>query len=83
MISNDILNIALIEYDIKWEDPTSNINYLEKKLNNLPNQIEFIILPEMFTTGFTMNAANYADSMNGKTIKWMKHVAFEKQRHIA
>ena len=83
MISNDILNIALIEYDIKWEDPTSNINYLEKKLNNLPNQIEFIILPEMFTTGFTMNAANYAESMNGKTIKWMKSVAFEKKCAIA
>ena len=50
MISNDILNIALVEYDIEWEDPISNINYLEKKLKNLPNQIELIILPEMFTT---------------------------------
>ena len=83
MISNDFLNIALIEYDIKWEDPISNINYLEKKLNNLPNQIEFIILPEMFTTGFTMNAAKYSESMNGKTIKWLKSVAFEKKCAIA
>ena len=83
MISNDFLNIALVEYDIEWEDPISNINYLEKKLNDLPNQIELIILPEMFTTGFTMNAANFAESMNGKTIKWMESLAFKKKCALA
>ena len=72
-----------MEYDIEWEDPTSNINYLEKKLKNLPNQIELIILPEMFTTGFSMNAANFAESMNGKTIKWMESLALKKNCALA
>ena len=37
----------------------------------------------MFTTGFTMNAANFAESMNGKTIKWMESLAFEKKCALA
>ena len=64
-----------MEYDIEWEDPISNINYLEK-INNLPNQIELIILPEMFTTGFTKNAANFAESMKSHKVDGI--LTFEK-----
>jgi predicted amidohydrolase len=75
------MKIALIQSDLYWEDILKNRNSFESKINQLDSQVDLIVLPEMFSTGFTMNALLMAEAMNGETILWMKSVA--KQRNCA
>jgi len=71
------LNIAVVQYDIYWENVQKNLDYLQKKLHNLPKKTDIVVLPEMFTTGFTMNVSGLAESNAGKTVQWLKRVASE------
>jgi predicted amidohydrolase len=66
------LKIALIQSDLTWENPKENRKNFKEKIENLPEEIDLIILPEMFSTGFTMNAKDVAEPMDGKTVEWMK-----------
>lgn len=68
------LKVSAIQTDIVWEDREANLKQLEGQLNKIEKQ-DIILLPEMFTTGFTMNAPKYADSMMGTTVHWMKNMA--------
>ena len=69
------LNIALVQANLVWENPVQNrINFTEK-INSIITSIDLIVLPEMFTTGFTMNATEVAETMQGDTVKWMKSMA--------
>ena len=52
---------------------------LEEKINALEEKTEIIILPEMFTTGFSMRAIDLAETMDGPSVKWMKKVSAEKK----
>ena len=65
------LQIAAIQFDIKWESKSENINIIEKYLNTI-SKTDIVLLPEMFTTGFTMQANKFSENMEGETIKWMK-----------
>lgn len=69
------LTIAIIQTHLHWENPQANRAALQSKIESLQNTANLIILPEMFTTGFTMNAAPFAESMDGETILWMKTLA--------
>lgn len=69
------LKIALIQADLVWEDPKQNLENFSKKIENISETVDLIILPEMFTTGFTMNAKNVAESMDGNTVAWMQSIA--------
>ena len=69
------LKIALIQSDLVWENPTKNRQNFTKKIEGVSEVIDLIVLPEMFTTGFTMNAKFVAETMNGKTVLWMKEMA--------
>ena len=69
------LKVALIQSDLVWENPTENRNRFEEKINAISSDIDLIILPEMFSTGFTMNASEVAETMEGETIVWMKQIA--------
>lgn len=69
------LNIALIQSDLLWENPNQNRANFTKKIENIIEEVDIIILPEMFTTGFTMNASKVAETMDGVTISWMKELA--------
>lgn len=69
------MKIALIQAPLIWENPTQNRDYFEAKIRTLLDKPDLIVLPEMFTTGFTMQPAAIAESMNGKTVLWMKTVA--------
>jgi predicted amidohydrolase len=71
------LNIALIQYDIIWEDVQANLEKLDKLFVNLPVHVNLIILPEMFATGFSMNPVKVAQAMDGSIVEWMKGVAVE------
>lgn len=66
------LKVAFIQTDLVWEDAKANRKKFKEKFEELPDDIDLIILPEMYTTGFTMNAEAVAETMDGKTIDWMK-----------
>lgn len=75
------LKIALMQSNLVWENPKQNrINFFDK-INSIEEQVDLIILPEMFTTGFTMNAQSVAETMQGETIKWMQFIA--SKRNVA
>lgn len=69
------LKIAAVQTDLFWENTTANLANLEEKLAQISNEPDLIILPEMFTTGFTMNAKSLSEPMNFTTFKWMKQMA--------
>lgn len=73
------LKVALIQADLAWENPVENRKRFQKKIESISETVDVIILPEMFTTGFTMNASSVAELMNGETILWMQKIAKEKQ----
>ena len=73
------LTISTIQTNLFWEDKSSNLAMLEEKINSLRHKTEVVILPEMFSTGFTMNAASMAEKMNGPTVDWMKNMSKENR----
>jgi predicted amidohydrolase len=75
------LMISLVQAEIAWEDPETNRARFSEKINALP-ETDLVILPEMFTTGFSMNAENLAEQPEGETLSWMKKTAMEKQAAV-
>jgi omega-amidase len=76
------LTVAIIQTSLIWENPIENRRLLNDKINTITASIDLIILPEMFTSGFTMNANSVAETMDGETIDWLKEKAKEKQTSI-
>lgn len=72
------LKVALVQTDLVWENTQLNLSNIEKSIAPLPADIDVIILPEMFNTGFTMNPAPYAENMEGDTLLWMKDISRQK-----
>lgn len=76
------MKIAIIQSDITWENPNvSRINF-EEKINSIQEEVDLIVLPEMFSTGFTMNPSVVAETMDGETISWMVFLAKKKNLAI-
>src|SRR5680860_262148 len=76
MTTSNTLNIAAIQTQLYWEDRESNLNHLQKMMKNLEDEtLDLVILPEMFTSGFTMNAAKCAEKEEGVTLDWMRKQA--------
>lgn len=71
----DTLKIAFIQSDLAWENPKQNRDYFKEKIEAITSPVDLIILPEMFTTGFTMNAKEYAETMQDKSLHWMQKMA--------
>ena len=67
------LTITLIQSDLVWEDKSANLAQFEQKLADVIDS-DIVVLPEMFTTGFTMNTS-LAETMQGPTVKWMLKMA--------
>lgn len=76
---NSNLKVAIIQTNLIWENPEENRRLLNVKIHAISSDVDLIVLPEMFTSGFTMNAASVAEKMNGKTIIWLKKIAKDKQ----
>ena len=72
------LKVALVQTDLVWENKKRNLSNIEKSIGLLPSDIDVIILPEMFNTGFTMNPAPFAEKMEGETLQWMKKISHQK-----
>lgn len=69
------LKTTIIQTNLHWEEPTANLAMLEEKIFGISEATDLIILPEMFNSGFTMNAAKVAEPMNLTTTRWMKQMA--------
>ena len=76
------MKIALIQVPLFWENPKLNRDYFEEKINAIAENVELIVLPEMFTSGFTMNPKSVAETMQGDTIIWLKNLAKAKNAAI-
>lgn len=73
------LTITTIQSDLFWEDVASNLNSFEAKIKSIDAKTGIVVLPEMFSTGFTMNTEKHAESMDGFTIEWMKRISKENK----
>jgi predicted amidohydrolase len=66
------IKISLIQSDLVWENPAENRKKFETKFSDLKGKTDIVLLPEMFTTGFSMNPRPIAETMNGNTVAWFK-----------
>ncbi|TWR26138.1 amidohydrolase [Mucilaginibacter achroorhodeus] len=71
----DNLKITVYQGYLFWENIDKNLQNISLRLSNIREKTNLIILPEMFNTGFTMNAPELAEPMDGKTMQWMKKTA--------
>ncbi|MFD2037046.1 amidohydrolase [Belliella marina] len=69
------LKIALIQTDLYWQDKTANYGMLEEKIWEIGEEVDLIVLPEMFNTGFTMEVKSMSEPMNFNACKWLKQMA--------
>lgn len=76
------MKIALLQSSLFWENPKANRNHFEEKINALAEKVDLIVLPEMFSTGFTMNPEAVFETMEGETIQWMQSLTKAKNSAI-
>ena len=69
------LTITTIQSNLFWEDKQANMQMLQQKIDSISDKTEIVILPEMFTTGFSMQPELFAETMDGETMEWMKMVS--------
>ena len=74
-MTDELLRVALVQTPLHWENPVANLAMLEEKLTNLTQAVDLIVLPEMFTSGFTMNPAAVAEPPNLTTHRWLRQMA--------
>lgn len=71
------LKITLVQADLFWEEKEKNLGHISEMLSDV-HETNLIVLPEMFSTGFSMSAKQLAESMQGNSITWMKETAQKK-----
>lgn len=69
------MKIALFQTKLTWENPEINRTFIETYILNEDEQFDLFVLPEMFTSGFTMNPSAVAETMEGETLIWLKKLA--------
>jgi omega-amidase len=72
----EILSLALVQSALHWENPQANRDQFAQLLANI-SPVDLIVLPEMFTTGFSMSPLNLAEEMEGPTLNWLRERARE------
>lgn len=76
------LKISLIQAELFWENKTQNLEMFSGLINNINEATDIIVLPEMFTTGFSMQPQLFAETMSDETVKWMQQQAKYKKAII-
>jgi omega-amidase len=77
------LTITTIQTQLHWENKKANLQMLEQKINSIRDKTEIVVLPEMFSTGFSMKTEQLAETMEGETVQWMKRMAAAKKIILA
>ena len=75
------LTISLIQANLHWEEIDANLAMFEEYIWSI-DETDLIVLPEMFTTGFSMNAEKLAEPPGCKTFKWMRQMATQRKAAI-
>ncbi|MBD3724445.1 MAG: nitrilase family protein, partial [Flavobacteriaceae bacterium] len=76
------MKVAILQTDLVWENPIYNRLTIESKVLSSDKKFDLLVLPEMFTSGFTMNPECVAETMQGETIQWLKSLAKQKKTAI-
>lgn len=76
------MRVTLVQTHLHWEDRQKNFEHFSKLLSAYKESSDLIILPEMFTTGFTMNPEKNAEEANGESLSWLKKISAEKKSVI-
>lgn len=71
------LTITIMQTELVWEDIDANLSRFDARIDSLERPTDLIILPEMFSTGFSMRAEGLAETMDGKAVAWMRQKAAE------
>src|SRR6478609_5002694 len=71
------LTITTIQSNLLWEEKSANLHQLEQKILGIEEKTEIVVLPEMFSTGFSMQTKLLAETMDGETVQWMRRVSRE------
>ncbi len=72
------LSVTTIQSTLHWEDKEANLKMFEEKILQIKEKTNVVVLPEMFTTGFSMNPEVMAEKMDGPSIEWMKQIAAQR-----
>ena len=75
------MKVTLLQTDLKWEDKQYNRNNIQFQIEDI-GETDLIVLPEMFTTGFTMKPQNLSETMDGETIGWMSLMSLKTNAAI-
>lgn len=75
MLVAENLHITIVQPDIIWEDKPANLAHYSDLIANIKGPKEIVVLPEMFSTGFSMAPERLAESMDGETVQWMRETA--------
>jgi predicted amidohydrolase len=77
------LNVAIIQSSLYWEDRQANLSAFDAHLAGINQSVDLIVLPEMFSTGFSMRCELFAESVYGESLNWMKKTAYRLNSYIA
>lgn len=69
------MRITLVQTNLHWEDPVANRKMFSAKFANLMGKTDLVVIPEMFTTGFSMRSKELAETMEGPTVAWLREQA--------
>jgi predicted amidohydrolase len=73
------LTVTIIQSNLHWENKKANLEMFSQKIEDIKEKTEVVILPEMFSTGFSMNPEGLSEKMRGETIQWMEKTAALKK----
>jgi omega-amidase len=73
------LTVTLVQTALAWGDKKANLQMLEEKIAGIRDKTELVILPEMFSTGFNMDAVGLGERMDGPSVAWMKETAAKRK----
>lgn len=79
----DQIKVCLVQPDMAWEDTGANLELLDMMLERLEADTDLVVLPETFSTGFTMQSEKHAEGAKGKAVSWMKSFALKRNCHIS
>ncbi|MBI4649546.1 MAG: amidohydrolase [Bacteroidia bacterium] len=76
------MKVTIMQVNIVWENKHKNLNRFSECLELIEGETDIIIFPEMFTTGFTMNSAKFADKPESDTLRWLADNAYKYKCNI-
>lgn len=74
-MAKEQLHITLIQPDIVWENKEANLKHYEEMITGIAAPKQVVVLPEMFSTGFSMAPERLAEKMEGPSVRWMADMA--------